>query len=187
MADLVYVVDDDDLLRQLLIGVLSTAGFKATGFASAEEFLDHPICYSPSCILLDVTMDGMSGFELQSQLLQREFVPPIIFLTSSSGLEEAVEAMRSGAYHYLLKPVNFEQLFETVSKAIKHSEEESEFFSFLQKLTKTEKKIARLIRQGLMSKQIADFLGISIRTVEWHRKNIGKKGYLPTANHLSKP
>ncbi|MBT3204326.1 MAG: response regulator transcription factor [Gammaproteobacteria bacterium] len=179
MTGLVYVVDDDALLRHSLTGILSDAGFKTIEFSSAELFLEHPVSYKPGCILLDVKMHGMSGFDMQEKLLQRDFVPPIIFLTGSSRLEKAVDAMRAGASHFLLKPINDDQLLDAVTEAINQSKQASEFFTFLQKLTDTEKKIAMLISQGFLSKQIADILRTSTRTVEWHRSNIGKKGGLP--------
>lgn len=186
MQGLVYVVDDDDLLRQLLTVHLSNAGFEVTGFDSAEEFLNHPVCYTPSCILLDVTLSGMSGLDLQTHLNDREFAPPVIFLTSNTELRQAVHALRAGAFHFLTKPVDEKYIIKTVTEAIQHSKHESDFFAFLQKLTETEKKVAQLVRQGLLSKQIAEKLGISTRTIEWHRKNIATKGQIPTPHSLTK-
>jgi FixJ family two-component response regulator len=179
MTGLIYIVDDEPPLRKSLAGLLADAGFKVKECSSAESFLQLEPRYEPSCILLDVTMDGMSGLELQEQLSEREFVPPIVFLTGRANLQQAVSALRAGACHFLTKPVNDEQLLETVTEAIEQSSSEALFFRFLKKLTKTEQKIAKLIRQGLQTKQIAAELDASERTIEWHRKNIGKKGYIP--------
>jgi two-component system response regulator FixJ len=179
MVGLIYIVDDEPALRHSLAGLLVDAGFKVEECPSAESFLQLEPRYEPSCILLDVKMDGMSGIEMQKELSKREFVPPIVFLTGNANLQQAVSAMRAGACHFLTKPVNDDQLIETALEAIKQSSSDALFFSFLQKLTKTEQKIAKFIRQGLQTKQIAAELDASDRTIEWHRKNIGEKGYLP--------
>jgi FixJ family two-component response regulator len=179
MTGLIYIVDDDPLLRRSLTGLLSDAGFNIKECSSAESFLQLELRYVPSCILLDVRMRGISGFEAQAELLKREFVPPIIFLTGSASLQQAVNAMRKGACHFLVKPVDDEKLIGTITEAIKQSRPDAMFFDFLQTLTKKEQKIAQFIRQGLQTKQIAAELNVSDRTIEWHRKNIGKKGLLP--------
>lgn len=179
MAGLIYIVDDENSLRKSLAGLLADAGFRVKECPSAESFLQLGPRYEPSCILLDVKMDGMSGLEMQEQLARRDFAPPIVFLTGRASLQQAVSSMRAGAYHFLTKPVNDEQLLETVTEAIEQSSSDALFYSFLQKLTKTERKIAKLIRQGLLTKSIAAELDLSDRTIEWHRRNIAKKGYLP--------
>jgi FixJ family two-component response regulator len=179
MTGLVHIVDDDASLRRSLVGLLSDSGFETREYSSAENFLQIDQKYEPSCVLLDVTMGGMTGFEMQAQLSKREFSPPVVFLTARASLQQAVSAMRAGACHFLTKPVDDEQLIETMSEAIKQSCPDALFFEFLQKLTRTEKKIAKLVRQDSQTKAIAASLGISERTVEWHRKNIGKKGCCP--------
>lgn len=127
----------------------------------------------------------LSPFSLGSLIFQKfanaypSVLPPTVFLTGHASLQQAVSAMRAGACHFLTKPVSDEQLLETVREAVEQSSSDALFFDFLQKLTKTEKQIAALIRQGLQTKQIVAELNASIRTVEWHRKNIAKKGYLP--------
>ena len=121
----------------------------------------------------------MSGLELQAQLSGREFVPPIVFLTGNGELSEAVNSMRAGAYHFLSKPVDDDQLLETLTEAIEQSRPDAEFFSFLQKLTATEQKIAKFMRLGFQTKHIAEELNTSERTTEWHRKNISRKGNFP--------
>jgi two-component system response regulator DctR len=178
-AGLVYTVDDDKALRRALAGLLSDANFEIIECESAEAFLQTKTRYESSCVLLDVKMGGISGFDLQAQLSKREFSPPIIFLTGSASLPQAVNAMRSGASHFLTKPVNDQILIDTISEAIEQSNDNALFFSFLQKLTSTEQTIAKLVRQGLLTKQIATQLSLSLRTVEWHRKNIRAKGGLP--------
>jgi FixJ family two-component response regulator len=178
MNGLVYIVDDDQLLRNALKGLLGDEGFIVVTCSSAEEFLALEPRYEPCCLLLDVKMDGMSGFDLQAQLGGREFSPPIVFLTGSAKLQQAVSAMRDGAAHFLIKPVDDEQLIETLREAINKSKQEANFMSELQQLTPMEKKIAHLAQQGFLSKQIAQKVNVSIRTVEWHRRNIRKKGIL---------
>jgi FixJ family two-component response regulator len=178
MMGLVYIVDDDLLLRKAVSGLLEDAGFVVEACSSAEEFLALEPRYEPCCLLLDVKMDGMSGFDLQTQLDSREFSPPIVFLTGSAKLQQAVSAMRDGAKHFLMKPVDDEHLIETLTEAINQSTEDATFMGVLQQLTPMEKTIAKLSQQGLLSKQIAEKVNTSIRTVEWHRRNIAKKGLL---------
>jgi len=178
MTGLIYIVDDDKALRQTLAGLLSDTGFEIIECESAEVFMLIEPRYEPSCILLDVKMDGMSGFEMQAQLSKREFAPSIIFLTGTASLEQAVNAMRTGACHFLTKPVSDKQLINIVNEAIEQSSENASFFNFLQILTKTEQQIARLVRQGLPSKKIADELDVSHRTIDWHRMNISQKSNL---------
>ena len=175
MTGLVYIVDDDLLLRNAVSGLLEDAGFTVETCSSAENFLALEPRYEPCCLLLDVKMDGMSGFDLQAQLDGREFSPPIVFLTGSAKLQQAVSAMRDGATHFLMKPIDDEQLIETLTEAINQSRDDADFMALLQKLTSMEQKIAKFSRQGLLSKQIAEQLNTSVRTVEWHRRNIAKK------------
>ena len=176
MKGLIYIVDDDPQLRQSLSGLLGDAGFEVKESESAECFLRLKLRYEPSCILLDVKMEGMSGFEMQEQLLKRDFAPSIIFLSGNASLQQAVNAMRVGACHFLTKPVNDEQLLDTVKEAIEQPSPDALFFSFLQNLTKTEQEIAKYMRQDLSTKEIAAEISMSERTVEWHRSNIEKKG-----------
>lgn len=179
MKGLIYIVDDDETLRRSLAGLLTDAGFRVKECESAESFLELKSRYEPSCILLDIKMGGMSGLELQAQLSDREFVPPIVFLTGNAELSEAVNSMRAGAYHFLSKPVDDEQLLETLTEAIEQSRPDAQFFGFLQNLTATERRIAKLMRLGLQTKHIAAELYTSERTIEWHRKNISRKGGFP--------
>ena len=171
----VYIVDDDALLLHSVGGLLQDAGFSIKTFASGEDFLNEHIEPAPCCVLLDIKMHGLSGLELQDKLLKRDFLPPIIFLTGSATVEEGVDAVRKGAYHFLIKPVDGEVLINAAKEAIQVSLQDAQFFSDIKKLTPMEKKIAMLVREGMLSKQIANHLEKSVRTVEWHRSNIIEK------------
>ncbi|WP_417783646.1 response regulator transcription factor [Terasakiella pusilla] len=173
--DLVHIVDDDAQLRDAMVGLLQDEGFRVVAYESAERFLVAPQIVQPSCIVLDVKMDGMSGYEMQKKIADRDFVPPIIFLTGSAPVEDAVTAMRDGAVNFLMKPTNDDKLIDAIIEAIEKSRSRAEFMAQLELLTKKERQIARLLNDGLLSKQIANELHISVRTVEWHRQNISEK------------
>ena len=167
--------DDDPMLRTSLTGLLEDEGFEVHPHESAESFLAAKPVIRPSCIVLDVKMDGMSGYDMQKEIQDRDFVPPIVFLTGSAPVEEAVTAMRDGAVNFLMKPVDDDKLIEAIEEAIEKSRKRAEFIAKFDNLTASERKIALLVEEGLLSKQIAEKLDISIRTVEWHRKNLSEK------------
>ncbi|MBT4888830.1 MAG: response regulator transcription factor [Rhodospirillales bacterium] len=175
ITPLVHIVDDDTLLRSAVKGLLEDEGYAVIEYESAEAFLCADIAIRPSCILLDIKMGGITGIELHKKIQDWEFLPPVIFLTGSAPLESAVKAIREGAVHFLIKPVDDCTLLDAIAEGVAKSREPSKFFAELKLLTQKEQEIAKLLRAGNISKEIARELGVSVRTVEWHRKNISEK------------
>jgi len=116
----IAVVDDDELMRGALRGLLELAGFKARAFASAEEFLDSNELHHVSCLIADIRMPGMSGLDLQARLNADEIRIPIIFITAHGDERVRMQALRSGAVEFLAKPFDSEVLLETVRAALAH-------------------------------------------------------------------
>ncbi len=179
---LVYLVDDDEAVRDSLRWLLEGNGFGVQTYASAEAFLQ---AYDPepyACLVLDVRMNGMSGIELHDELLRRGQDLPLIFMTGHGDVPMAVARMKLGAVDFLEKPFDDQQLCRTVAQALENGAQRRSEFSqrehnqaLLERLTPRERQVLDLIAAGRLNKQIADDLSISIKTVEAHRANIMDK------------
>lgn len=179
---LVYLVDDDEAVRDSLRWLLEGNGFGVQTYASAEAFLQ---AYDPepyACLVLDVRMNGMSGIELHDELLRRGQDLPLIFMTGHGDVPMAVARMKLGAVDFLEKPFDDQQLCRTVAQALENAAQRRSDFSerehnqsLLERLTPRERQVLDLIAAGRLNKQIADDLSISIKTVEAHRANIMDK------------
>jgi RNA polymerase sigma factor (sigma-70 family) len=178
----VYVVDDDDAVRDSLQWLLEASRYRVLGFDSAEKFLaDH----DPAAIavaIVDVRMPGMSGLELQDELIARGVPYPIIFITGHGDVPMAVSTMKKGAVDFIEKPFDQDALKTLVERMLgeartRASETEQRRISeaLVAKLTPREQQVLERIVAGRLNKQIADDLGISIKTVEAHRANIMDK------------
>jgi RNA polymerase sigma factor (sigma-70 family) len=178
----VYVVDDDDAVRDSLQWLLEASRYRVLGFDSAEKFLaDH----DPAAIavaIVDVRMPGMSGLELQDELIARGVPYPIIFITGHGDVPMAVSTMKKGAVDFIEKPFDQDALKTLVERMLgeartRASETERRRISeaLVAKLTPREQQVLERIVAGRLNKQIADDLGISIKTVEAHRANIMDK------------
>ena len=175
-----FIIDDDPELCKALRCLLESVALTVFTYPTAEAFLEK---FDPSlhgCIILDVRMPGMSGFELQRQLNNFNNHMPIIFLTGHGDVPLAVDAMKAGAMDFMTKPFNAQHFLERVQAAIvldtKSSEnEKTDFLNRLAQLTPREKQIFDCIIAGKLNKQTAAELGISIKTVELHRSNIMQK------------
>jgi len=182
-AGLVYVVDDDEAVRDSMRWLLEANGFAVTTFASAEQFLARlPDPEPVACLLLDVRMPGMSGLELHEELVRRGSALPLIFITGHGDVPMAVSRMKKGACDFLEKPFSDAQLRQLVADALARAEaarrglrEERVACERVERLTGRESQVLELIVAGRLNKQIADDLGISIKTVEAHRANIMDK------------
>jgi RNA polymerase sigma factor (sigma-70 family) len=179
---MVYIVDDDEGVRESLTLVLRSAGISARSFADAREFLHQVDLQQPGCVLLDLRMPGMSGLELQQALSERECHLPIIMISGHGNVPVAVEAMRGGAVDFFEKPFDLDHLIERIRDCLTQEVERSRNHSRQQQavqlidtLTRREREIFDLLVQGEMNKTIATRLGISIRTVEVHRANLMSK------------
>ncbi|MGZ8197367.1 MAG: response regulator transcription factor [Burkholderiales bacterium] len=178
---LVYVVDDDDALCDSLRWLLESAGYRVSAHSTAERFL---LAYRPgvaACLVLDVRMPGLSGLELQQELIRRGERLPLIFVTGHGDVPMAVEAVKNGAFHFLEKPFKDEQLLLLIDRAASHAVPVAEqaqrlcAAARLATLTLREREVMDLVVQGRKNKQIADDLRISIKTVEAHRARAMEK------------
>lgn len=183
MADsTVFVVDDDPAVRHSLSRLIRQAGLNVKTFASADEFLGTYRSDGPACLILDVRMPGMDGFDLRSKLLESNTHIPTIIITGHADVPMAVRAMRSGVVDFVEKPFRGPQLLERIHQAIdldrrqrRHAEDNSEQASRLAALTPREREILTQVVAGKSNKMIAADLGISQRTVEVHRARVMRK------------
>ena len=177
----IYVVDDDDALRDSLRWLLESAGYRVADFSSTEPFLDAFEPGAAACLLLDVRMPGMSGIELQEQLLRRDQRIPIIFITGHGDVPMAVGAIKRGAFDFIEKPFRDDELLARIRSAIavecRGTAQQQAAASRLATLSRRERDVMEGAVAGKPNKIIADELGISIKTVEAHRaRMMGKLG-----------
>ncbi|MGE5336925.1 MAG: response regulator transcription factor [Gemmatimonadota bacterium] len=177
----VYVVDDDEAVRDSLQFLLEPE-YRVECYASAEAFLGHFDPRAIACLILDVRMPGMSGLQLQDHLLAREAAVPIIFITGHGDVPMAVSTMKKGAADFIEKPFDQNALKALVEKMLVRAREDAAQLerrrinaALLARLTPREQQVLERIVAGRLNKQIADDLGISIKTVEAHRANIMDK------------
>ena len=178
----VFVVDDDDSLRRALSRVLRGPGWSVEGVGSGEAFLERLPYRGVGCVLLDVNMPGLSGPELQARLLAEGSTLPVVFLTGHGDIPTGIGAMKRGAVDFLTKPVDDETLLHTVRQAIEahaqrgaHDRELGEARQRLERLSPREREVMELVVAGLLNKQIADHMEISIKTVKVHRSRVMEK------------
>ena len=179
---LIHIVDDDESLREALLDLLAAAGFRARGYASTGEFLLHLVPDGPGCVLLDVRLPGPSGLDLQ-EALQRRGVPlPVIFMTGHADVATSVRAMKAGAVDFLEKPVARDTLLDALGRALARDasqraarDEARRQRMRLGVLTPREREVFDRIVAGKLNRQIADELGIGLRTVKAHRAQLMEK------------
>ena len=178
----VYVVDDDEAVRDSLQWLLEGKDYRVRCFDSGETFLGRYDPKEVACVLVDIRMAGMTGLELQDRLIERNSPLPIVFITGHGDVHMAVDTMKKGAMDFIQKPFDEEQLVSVVERmlaAAKESFAESlqaaSRHALISKLTTRESQVLERIVAGRLNKQIADDLGISIKTVEAHRANIMEK------------
>ncbi|NDF04235.1 MAG: DNA-binding response regulator [Betaproteobacteria bacterium] len=184
MHEMVYLVDDDEAVRDSLRWLLEGHGFRVMAFETPGRFLSHMLSThsGSACAILDVRMPGMSGIELHEELGRHNINLPIIFITGHGTVPMAVDSMKRGAIDFLEKPFNDEQLCSLVAAALtKVRSEQDRIISsrtakeMISRLTPRESQVLERIVAGRLNKQIADDLSISIKTVEAHRANIMDK------------
>jgi FixJ family two-component response regulator len=180
-TSIVFVVDDDVSVRESLELLLSTAGWQPETFASALAFLSRPRPTVPCCLVLDVTLPGLSGLELQERLAERTDMP-IIFITGHGDVPMTVQAMKAGAVEFLTKPFTNDVLLNAVAGAIERSRSAVRQESEMQEvrrayasLTPREREVMGLVVSGLLNKQVGGELGISEITVKAHRGQMMRK------------
>ena len=178
----VYVVDDDEAVRDSLQWLLEGKDFRVRCFDSAEVFLNRYDHREVACLIVDVRMGGMSGMELQDRLIEHKSPLPIVFITGHGDVPMAVNTMKKGAMDFIQKPFKEEDLLSLVERMLDEAREAfaghqqaASRDALLSKLTGREAQVLERIVAGRLNKQIADDLGISIKTVEAHRANIMEK------------
>ncbi len=181
VGSLVFVVDDDLSVRESLEGLIRTAGWRPETFASAQEFLSRPRATVPCCLVLDVTLPGLTGLELQQQLAERTEMP-IIFITGHGDVPTSVRAMKAGAVEFLTKPFKDDVLLDAIRSAIERSRvalsldsEVRALRTRYESLTPRERDVMVLVVAGLLNKQVGGQLGISEITVKAHRGQVMRK------------
>ena len=178
---IIFVVDDDLSVRESLELLIKSAGWQPELFVSAQEFLSRPRPSVPCCLVLDVTLPGLSGLELQKQLTERTDMP-IIFITGHGDVPMSVQAMKAGAVEFLTKPFKDDVLLDAIRGAIDHSRAALRLDSEMrllrkryESLTPREREVMALVVSGLLNKQVGGELGISEITVKAHRGQVMRK------------
>ena len=181
VAPIVFVVDDDVSVRESLELLLQSAGWQRETFASAQEFLSRPRPTVPSCLVLDVTLPGLNGLELQQQLAARTDMP-IIFISGHGDVPMTVRAMKAGASEFLTKPIRDDLLLNAIRVAVERSRAVLRLDSEMRalkncyaSLTPREREVMALVVAGLLNKQVGGELGISEITVKAHRGHVMRK------------
>jgi FixJ family two-component response regulator len=177
----VFVVDDDVSVRESLEGLICSAGWQTETFASAIEFLDRPHALAPSCLVLDVSLPGLNGLELQDRVADRVHMP-IIFITGYADVPMSVRAMKAGAIEFLTKPLDDGALLDAIQHAVERSKAalgaEVEMQGLRERyarLSRREQEVMALVVSGLLNKQVGGELGISEITVKAHRGQVMRK------------
>jgi FixJ family two-component response regulator len=182
VTPIVFVVDDDISVRESLGPLIRCEGWHPETFASAQEFLDRPRSAVPSCLILDVSLPGLNGLELQERLASADTYMPIIFITGHGDVPMTVRAMKAGAVEFLTKPFSDDVLLNAVRAAIERSRvalgQDAEMRALRDcyaSLSKRERQVMALVVTGLLNKQVAGELGISEITVKAHRGKVMQK------------
>jgi FixJ family two-component response regulator len=178
----IYVVDDDEAVRDSLQWLLEGKDYRVRCFDSAESFLSRYDPREVACLLVDIRMPGISGLELQDRLIERKSPLPVVFITGHGDVPMAVTTMKKGAMDFIPKPFKEDELLSVVERMLDQAREAFADFqhaanrdALMGKLTARESQVLERIVAGRLNKQIADDLGISIKTVEAHRANIMEK------------
>ncbi|MGA9252017.1 MAG: response regulator [Roseobacter sp.] len=193
MTNHVYLVDDDEAVRNALSLLLETVGLTVRSFASPETFLSQVADLTPGCLILDIRMPAISGLKLQEKLTEKDVSWPTVIISGHGDIEACRRAFRNGAIDFLSKPVDEQDLIDAIQKG--HAEleahqqaleERAEAVDLMRNLSAREQQVLEMIAKGLTTKQIADALTLSPRTVESHRAAIAAKAGTSSAAELTR-
>ena len=189
---IVHIVDDDESFRTALARQLRVAGHAVQAYASAAEFLRSPTLDGPGCVVLDLSMPHMGGLECQKKLAALGHPLPVVFLTGRGDIPTSVQAMRAGAEDFLTKTVPGSELLAAVRRALERGADERRRRQALQQchdrlaaLSYRERQVLALVMRGMINKEIAAALGITERTVKFHRSAITRKLGIPSIAGLT--
>lgn len=178
----VFVIDDDENVRKSLKRLIHSAGYEVEVFSSAVKYLERPPYPGTGCVLLDVSMPGMTGPQLHDKLVKTGSTLPMIFLTAHGDIPTGVQAMKKGAIDFLLKPVDEKTLLQAIATAVEqhasikhHNDEQQKITMRLVRLSSREREVMEYVIGGWLNKQIASTLGISEKTVKVHRSRVMEK------------
>ena len=178
----VFVVDDDESIREALEGLIRSVGLSVETFASAPEFLQSRGSDVPGCLVLDVRLPGLSGLDLQNELANANIDIPIIFITGHGDIPMTVRAMKAGAVEFLTKPFREQDLLDAIQQALERDRtareqrvENADLHARYDSLTPRESEVMRIVITGLLNKQIAAELGTSEVTIKLHRSRVMQK------------
>jgi FixJ family two-component response regulator len=181
-APIVFVVDDDESVRKALGRLLRTAGLRVETFASAQEFLLHDRPDAPCCLVLDVQLPGLSGLELQRTLNAVNAHLPIVFITGHGDIPMSVRALKAGAVDFLPKPFTDQDLLTAVGQALAKDtaarQRRAAVAALRQRaasLTPRERQVLALVVRGMLNKQIGSQLGVTEKTIKFHRGQVMRK------------
>jgi FixJ family two-component response regulator len=181
-AEIVFVIDDDESIREALKSLIRSVGLSVETFASAQEFLQCRRPDVPACLILDVRMPGLSGLDLQRELTAANIDIPIIFITGHGDIPMSVRAMKAGAVEFLTKPFRDQDLLDAIQQALdrdRHARskqaDSAELRSRYHSLTPRETEVFALVVKGMLNKQIALQLGTSEITIKLHRRQVMEK------------
>src|SRR3569832_855943 len=182
VAEMVFVIDDDESIREALKSLIRSVGLTVATFASAQDFLESSRPDVPACLKLDVRMPGLSGLDLQRDLAEANIQIPIIFITGHGDIPMSVRAMKAGAVEFLTKPFRDQDLLDAIQQALgrdrrarSQQADSAELRKRYHSLTPRETEVFELVVKGLLNKQIALQLGTSEITVKLHRRQVMEK------------
>jgi FixJ family two-component response regulator len=189
----VYVLDDDDGMRNALVALIATIGHQPVAYARPGEFLNEFDPERPGCLVLDVRMPEMSGLEVQQELNRRGAMLPVLLITGHGDVPMAVQAMKNGAFEFLQKPFRDQELIDGINRALRKDADGREALARVaelerraEALTPREREVMKHVVDGRANKVIAIDLGLSERTVEIHRANVMEKMQAQSVAHLVK-
>jgi FixJ family two-component response regulator len=181
-SPIVYIIDDDVSIRESIQDLLNSAGLRSECFETAEKYLQREPSDDPSCLILDVSLPGISGIDFQQQLRSAGLKTPIIFITGHGDIPMTVKAMKSGAVEFLTKPFGGQDLLDAVQQALARDlvrrQEYAELAVLQQRhgmLTQREQEVLKLVVSGMLNKEIASKLGTREITVKVHRARVMQK------------